>query len=100
MSTKPWWNISSVSKLRGCWSFETDFAKVNERLPTELGWSTKTEVVTLDDILRVKDMIQNATNLFTDDATTSEAPERRDLHTGGNLYSRRLSYSSFYKPSV
>ncbi|KAH8912914.1 Cloroperoxidase [Coniochaeta sp. PMI_546] len=63
---------------------------INERLPTELGWSKKTAVVTLTDILRVKDMIHNATSLITDAPPGCPASKRRDLHSGGLLYQRRL----------
>ncbi|RKU41834.1 hypothetical protein DL546_004730 [Coniochaeta pulveracea] len=62
---------------------------VHERLPTELGWSRKTSVVTLNDILRVKDMIHNATSLITEAPPGCPASKRRDLHSGGRLYQRR-----------
>lgn len=71
---------------------------VNERLPTELGWTTKTEVVTLEDITRVSDLIRNATSLFTDAAPASEAAQRRDLHAGGHVLRRSVSHSRFIKP--
>ncbi|KAI2768199.1 hypothetical protein F4815DRAFT_498181 [Daldinia loculata] len=53
----------------------------NERFPTELGWSTRTESVTIDKILRLSQAIGNASNLIT----TSKAvvsTRRRDLHAG------------------
>ncbi|KAI0849408.1 Cloroperoxidase [Daldinia vernicosa] len=53
----------------------------NERFPTELGWSTRTEVVNIDAILRLSEIIGNASSLIT----SSEAvvsTRRRDLHAG------------------
>ncbi|KAI1497363.1 Cloroperoxidase [Biscogniauxia marginata] len=59
----------------------------NERLPVELGWSTKTDVVTLEDILKVSQAIGNATSLFTpDESSNTTTPHRRrrrvDTHFG------------------
>ena len=51
----------------------------HEKLPTELGWSKKTEMVGLKDILRVTQMISNATSLLTGASTTAK---RRDFHGG------------------
>ncbi|KAI1376432.1 glycosyl hydrolase family 61-domain-containing protein [Hypoxylon crocopeplum] len=48
----------------------------NERLPTELGWSTKTTVVKLEDILRVSGAISNATSLITTDDPTNTTTRR------------------------
>ncbi|EIT75557.1 hypothetical protein BDV35DRAFT_383487 [Aspergillus flavus] len=53
----------------------------NERLPTELGWSRREEVVSLVDIAGVTQMISNATNLITP-SRESRASKRRDLHSG------------------
>ncbi|BAE66190.1 unnamed protein product [Aspergillus oryzae RIB40] len=53
----------------------------NERLPTELGWSRREEVVSLVDIAGVTQMISNATNLITP-SKESRASRRRDLHSG------------------
>jgi hypothetical protein len=59
-------------------------AAENERLPEELGWSKKTDEVTLMDILSVTAIVRNATSLLT--GSPAEAPEsphrRRDLHAG------------------
>ncbi|KAI2631461.1 Cloroperoxidase [Hypomontagnella submonticulosa] len=53
----------------------------NERFPTELGWSTRTEVVSIDDILRLTQAISNATNLITPSEPVAST-RRRDLHAG------------------
>lgn len=53
----------------------------NERLPTELGWSRREEVVSLVDIAGVTQMISNATNLITP-SKESRASRRQDLHSG------------------
>ncbi|KAI3557353.1 hypothetical protein CABS01_10796 [Colletotrichum abscissum] len=61
----------------------------NERLPAELGWVKKENAVTQEDILKVVEMIRNATVLTTGGA--AEAPHRRmirDLHTGLGLLSQ------------
>ncbi|KAK1526800.1 hypothetical protein CPAR01_13328 [Colletotrichum paranaense] len=61
----------------------------NERLPAELGWVKKENAVTQDDILKVVEMIRNATVLTTGGA--AEAPHKRmirDLHTGLGLLSQ------------
>ncbi|KAI0122365.1 Cloroperoxidase [Daldinia grandis] len=53
----------------------------NERFPTELGWSTRTEIVSIDNILRLSQIINNASSLITtSDAVVST--QRRDLHAG------------------
>lgn len=61
----------------------------NERLPTELGWSRKTEEVTLEAILAVSDMVGSKVSLLTDEAnsTTTKRSLRavRDLHSGLGL---------------
>ncbi|KAL4890116.1 Chloroperoxidase [Aspergillus ambiguus] len=53
----------------------------NERFPIELGWSTRSEVVSLDDITQITNMVANAANLLTDSSSTKSA-SRRDLHAG------------------
>ncbi|KAG8408538.1 hypothetical protein J3458_019571 [Metarhizium acridum] len=53
---------------------------VNERLPAELGWARKTELVKLQDILHVSNIIRNATSLITGELSLSSG--RRDLHAG------------------
>ncbi|OTB10929.1 hypothetical protein K445DRAFT_308271 [Daldinia sp. EC12] len=54
---------------------------VNERFPTELGWSTRSEVVNIDDILRLSQTISNASSLITT-AEEVASTRRRDLHSG------------------
>ncbi|KAH8892745.1 Cloroperoxidase [Thozetella sp. PMI_491] len=53
----------------------------NERFPAELGWTTRSEVVTLDDILHVQGTIGNATSLITQ-SPSQPAQQRRDAHWG------------------
>lgn len=56
---------------------------LNERLPTELGWSVREDKVTLDDILSVSDIIRNATSLITPSEEGEQQKLRaRDLHAG------------------
>ncbi|KAK3179855.1 hypothetical protein K4F52_008773 [Lecanicillium sp. MT-2017a] len=52
---------------------------VNERFPETLGWTTRKEVVRVQDVLRLSNMIRDATNLLTD-SQVSERGARRDLH--------------------
>lgn len=58
----------------------------NERLPLELGWSKKSDVVTLKDILTAVEHIRKATDLITGNSTTATQNESshgaRDLHFG------------------
>ncbi|RDW84122.1 peroxidase family protein [Aspergillus mulundensis] len=54
----------------------------NERLPTELGWTRKSEEVTLADVSKVTEMIAAAANLITDSGTTAVRSKRADLHSG------------------
>ncbi|KAL2166318.1 hypothetical protein VTG60DRAFT_2950 [Thermothelomyces hinnuleus] len=61
----------------------------NERLPTELGWRVRDEVVRVEAILRISDMIGEATSLLTRDPDggpavniTRRAPLRRGFHAG------------------
>ncbi|KAL3465625.1 Chloroperoxidase [Aspergillus heterothallicus] len=58
----------------------------NERLPTELGWSAKVEGITQEAVLKVSDMISQATSLLTDSEDESVEGHgrrrRRDLHAG------------------
>ncbi|KAI0101413.1 Cloroperoxidase [Hypoxylon sp. NC0597] len=53
----------------------------NERFPTELGWSRRTEVVTQEDIGRLTEIISNASSLITT-AKPVVSARRRDLHAG------------------
>lgn len=57
----------------------------NERLPSELGWTKKTEPVTLENITRVANIIRNATSLFTPGGSAPHSARRRDLHSGLGL---------------
>ncbi|RYP55667.1 hypothetical protein DL769_010071 [Monosporascus sp. CRB-8-3] len=61
---------------------------VNERLPYELGWTTREQVVSTEDILKVSNMIDEATNLITPSESNGVARRstvvvrRGDLHYG------------------
>ncbi|KAJ5103881.1 hypothetical protein N7532_004410 [Penicillium argentinense] len=52
----------------------------NERLPTDLGWKKKQEVISLDDIVKLSQMITQATSLLT--AKEGLVVRNRDLHAG------------------
>ncbi|KAF2760421.1 hypothetical protein EJ05DRAFT_536531 [Pseudovirgaria hyperparasitica] len=52
----------------------------NERLPTELGWSKKTETVTMGEVLRAGGVIRRATSLLTSSEVTGHTSLRRGLH--------------------
>lgn len=56
----------------------------NEKLPTELGWTKKTEVINLQDILTTVSLIRNATSLLTSGASPGEPVhgKRFDFHSG------------------
>ncbi|KAI1378086.1 Cloroperoxidase [Hypoxylon crocopeplum] len=56
----------------------------NERLPTELGWSKRTSVVSLADVLRLSEAISNATSLLSGSGSVAST-RRRDLHLGLSL---------------
>lgn len=58
---------------------------MNERLPFELGWSTKDFVISVEDIMKVSDMVGEATNLLTDDAASEKVVRHPDLHSGIGL---------------
>ncbi|CAG8255538.1 unnamed protein product [Penicillium salamii] len=49
----------------------------NERLPIDLGWKKSSKAITLSDILRVTQMISNATNLIT--SSSSKNRVRNEL---------------------
>ncbi|KAI4858959.1 Cloroperoxidase [Hypoxylon rubiginosum] len=51
----------------------------NERLPTELGWSIRPGVVSLDNISKLTGIMGNATSLIT---TAQPVVSTRDLHAG------------------
>lgn len=46
-------------------SQDANWELVNERLPWELGWTTRVNTVKLRDVLFVSDMIKNASSLMT-----------------------------------
>jgi len=55
----------------------------NERLPFELGWTQKTDEITLMKIMATTDIIRNATSLLTGGETAEGSPHgTRDLHGG------------------
>ncbi|KAJ4298075.1 hypothetical protein N0V90_005974 [Kalmusia sp. IMI 367209] len=54
----------------------------NERFPTELGWSRKEHVMSLEDITSVSHAIGLATNLLTGSNETSTKLKRGDFHAG------------------
>ncbi|AEO59323.1 hypothetical protein MYCTH_2111533 [Thermothelomyces thermophilus ATCC 42464] len=63
-----------------------------ERLPTELGWRVRDEVVRVEAILRISDMIGEATSLLTRDPgggpaanVTRRTPLRRGFHASVRL---------------
>ncbi|KAL4864993.1 hypothetical protein BDV12DRAFT_188485 [Aspergillus spectabilis] len=71
---------------------ERDFVEYffeNERLPTELGWTRKLEVVSVEDVLKVSGLISEATSLITGEGSgdhESGGEKRRpDLHAGFDL---------------
>ncbi|KAI1139076.1 Cloroperoxidase [Hypoxylon sp. FL0543] len=53
----------------------------NERFPTELGWSRRTEIVSLEDISRLTEAVGNASSLLTS-SEPIVSTQRRDLHAG------------------
>ncbi|KAI1770090.1 Cloroperoxidase [Hypoxylon cercidicola] len=53
----------------------------NERFPAEFGWSTRTEMITLDIITRLSGIMSNAASLITT-AAPVVSTRRRDLHSG------------------
>ncbi|KAI8961485.1 Cloroperoxidase [Daldinia sp. FL1419] len=53
----------------------------NERLPTELGWYTRSEKVNLEDTMRLSQIISNASSLITD-VEAASLSRGRDLHAG------------------
>lgn len=64
--------------------FGIDRLVENERLPSELGWTKKSNPVTLEQIGRMSQLIGNATNLLTG-GNAPETVDRRDLH-GGRMF--------------
>ncbi|KAF1920005.1 Chloroperoxidase [Ampelomyces quisqualis] len=55
---------------------------INERLPEELGWSKKSNEITLMDILSTTAIVRNATSLLTGPPAPESPHRRRDLHAG------------------
>ena len=55
----------------------------NERLPNDLGWTKKSDEITLMNILATTSIVRNATNLLTGGNTAEESPHgKRDIHGG------------------
>ncbi|TDZ24899.1 putative sterigmatocystin biosynthesis peroxidase stcC [Colletotrichum orbiculare MAFF 240422] len=54
----------------------------NERLPVELGWAKKSEVISQEDILKVVEMINKASSLITGSEEAKHQVKIRDLHMG------------------
>lgn len=52
----------------------------NERLPTELGWSKREELITLFNITEATAMVANATSLLTGDETVAKEMRRDNVH--------------------
>lgn len=53
----------------------------NERLPFELGWTQKTDEITLMKIMAMTTIVRNATSLLTGGNTADDSPHgKRDLH--------------------
>ncbi|KAI9374419.1 Chloroperoxidase [Aspergillus egyptiacus] len=57
---------------------------LNERFPTELGWTRKEQVIGLEDVMGVSAMISEATSLITEsgDGAGHKRSLGRDLHAG------------------
>ncbi len=51
----------------------------NERLPFELGWKTRQEVVYIESVAHVAGLIGQATSLITGTTATTQS-KSRDLH--------------------
>ncbi|KAF3037277.1 hypothetical protein E8E12_008484 [Didymella heteroderae] len=80
-STKAWWTAETVTVEQLAHS--KIFRQLNERLPIELGWSKKSNSITLETILNMTAIVRNATNLLTGGAFAPVNPHRRrDLHNG------------------
>ena len=55
----------------------------NERLPNELGWTKKSDEITLMNILATTSIVRNATSLLTGGNTAEDSPHgKRDIHGG------------------
>ncbi|RAR04720.1 Chloroperoxidase-like protein [Stemphylium lycopersici] len=62
-------------------SLEEGTVPQKERLPFELGWTQKTDEITLMKITAMTELVRNATNLFTGGNTAEDSPHsKRDLH--------------------
>ncbi|KAL1606808.1 hypothetical protein SLS60_004215 [Paraconiothyrium brasiliense] len=55
---------------------------LNEKLPTELGWTRKEHVMSVEDIGKVSQAIGRATSLLTGGNETSAKVRRGDFHAG------------------
>ncbi|KAI4906599.1 hypothetical protein J4E90_010493 [Alternaria incomplexa] len=55
----------------------------NERLPNDLGWTKKSDEITLMNILATTSIVRNATSLLTGGNTAEDSPHgKRDIHGG------------------
>ena len=70
--------IKPRSRLMRCFETLTILLE-NERLPFELGWHTREQAISQEDVQGVSDMIANATSLITGEGSSPET-RRRDLH--------------------
>lgn len=62
---------------------EADVTAENERLPNELGWTKKSDEITLVNILATTSIVRNATSLLTGGNTAEDSPHgKRNLHGG------------------
>ncbi|KAF4626556.1 heme-thiolate peroxidase [Cudoniella acicularis] len=59
-----------------------EFFFQNEKLPVELGWTKQANAISLSDVLRMTQVISNATSLITGSSDASHATKRRDFHFG------------------
>jgi len=62
---------------------EANVRAENERLPNELGWTKKSDEITLMNILATTSIVRNATSLLTGGDTAEDSPHgKRDIHGG------------------
>ncbi|KAI4933280.1 hypothetical protein J4E85_003685 [Alternaria conjuncta] len=62
---------------------EVNLKAENERLPNDLGWTKKSDEITLMNILATTSIVRNATSLLTGGNTAEDSPHgKRDIHGG------------------
>jgi len=62
---------------------EANLRAENERLPNDLGWTKKSDEITLMNILATTSIVRNATSLLTGGSTAEDSPHgKRDIHGG------------------